>query len=152
MALCEKECAAFFSQCLSYMDIREVLQKRKMDPKFLECTELGRKNFSAGQRAAAIPERVTDSSDIGVASVYRATGLNAEEYEHVITRRPLKKDTRYLPTCMAKGLNKSGEIVDELVYLFSWDAQSIYRTIEFRLAHSVTREKTIMAAEQISFG
>ncbi len=80
------------------MSLREVLQKRTMDSKFLECTELGRKNFNVGQRAAVIPERVTDSSDIGVSSVYRATALNAEEYEHVITRRPLKKDTRYLPT------------------------------------------------------
>ena len=95
---------------------------------------------------------MTDGTNVSVASVYKATGLNAEEYEFVSRRKPLKKDTRYFPTCTLKGLSKTGEVVDELVYLFRWDYQSAFRTIELRLSQSATRERTIVAPEQLSFG
>ena len=35
-----------------------------------------------------------------------------------------------MPTCMAKGSNKTDEVVDELEYLFPWEPHSHYRAIE----------------------
>ena len=149
--LCQKVCAPFFSVCLSYMDIREVLCKRLQGPKLRDCIEEGRKNYIAGTTTEWIPESVAKADDVNVASILRATALNAEEFEQCLGKKPLAKNARYIPTCTALGLNKVGEVVQEQVFLFRWDPLCAYRTIEIRLGQTVSKIQTIVAPGSMAF-
>ena len=150
--LCKDSCAQFFSKCLSYMDIREVLHKRSTDNDFRVCTDEGRKNFGEAACSARIPEEVASHVTVEKASVFRFTALNADDFEEAFGKKPLKRYTRCLPSCTVKGFDKnSASVIDELVYLFVYDPQSQYRTLEFRISTDVQRQRIMMASSDVCF-
>ena len=124
----------------------------KTNETFRSNIEEGWRAWGGPQQGTGVSQSVEGGQTVDVSSVFRCTALNTFEFEEVFSLKPIKKWTRYLPTSTVKALcPDSGIIVDELVWCFTWDPASPYRTLEVRIAEHVKQRTIFVSPGDICF-
>ena len=98
-----KNCAAFFADTLSYMDVRACVLKFQNDTVFAQWVTGGCEN-KLKQIKPDIPENVAQTSGLKLTVDIRATVLSQNEFFNRFKKYPRAKNTRYHPTATVPSL------------------------------------------------